>query len=382
MHQGLISGQASSGARRFVHYAVGVLLLALLLRTFIATGLVVPIVVQGSSMAPMLWGERVAVTCDRCGGDLLIGIDQSPGSQRILCPCCDGGQLDLTSARKLPADSLWIDRLAVPNRWSPVVLRSPADAGSLFVKRVLGLPGEEVSLREGDLWIDGQRVTKPLAIQRNLRRLEHTETARRLRWSSERDCWRWNDGAWQVETPLDGPLADLIYRCPIHDNTPGNLRLSRRFHPQRDLMLEFECEASPDADWQVRLGGYTARFDSNKAGPRNVLLSVFDGGAYLAIDGQESPQLLGSAPAGEGPPTIRAISGQLAVRNLSLWKDIYYEPHPQAHGFSGDQPWRLGPDEFFVVGDNQALSLDSRNWSAAPGVPRRLILGQPRRFGR
>ncbi|MGL4513978.1 MAG: signal peptidase I [Lacipirellulaceae bacterium] len=37
--------------------------------------------------------------------------------------------------------------------------------------------------------------------------------------------------------------------------------------------------------------------------------------------------------------------------------------------------WRLGPDEWFVVGDNQAVSHDSRNWDAAPGVPTRLIVG-------
>jgi signal peptidase I len=42
-----------------------------------------------------------------------------------------------------------------------VVFRSPADAKQLFVKRIVGLPGETVSLGDDGVRIDGQLVRKP-----------------------------------------------------------------------------------------------------------------------------------------------------------------------------------------------------------------------------
>ena len=92
----------------------GVAVLAM--QTFIAIGWLRPVVVAGDSMAPArLDGERV-----------------------------------------------WVSRWRRPDRWDAVVMRSPEDARRLIVKRVVGLPGETVRFREGDVWIDGA-----LALPRN-----------------------------------------------------------------------------------------------------------------------------------------------------------------------------------------------------------------------
>src|SRR5690606_27206648 len=57
-----------------------------------------------------------------------------------------------------PGERVWYDhrwsRRGLPERWEIVALRSPEHG--LVVKRVLGLPGERVSLIDGDLWIDGR----------------------------------------------------------------------------------------------------------------------------------------------------------------------------------------------------------------------------------
>lgn len=56
------------------------------------------------------------------------------------------------------------------------------------------------------------------------------------------------------------------------------------------------------------------------------------------------------------------------ARNQPAGRNVYY-------GAMGNPTWRLGSDEWLVVGDNQLVSIDSRNWRLAPGIPGRLIVG-------
>jgi signal peptidase I len=71
------------------------------------------------------------------------------------------------------SDRVIADRLAYrlgdPKRGQIVVFTAPGtadrceagDGGSTFVKRLIGLPGEKVSMREGVIFIDGVRLTEP-----------------------------------------------------------------------------------------------------------------------------------------------------------------------------------------------------------------------------
>jgi signal peptidase I len=166
---------------------VGVLVAALVTHTWLLMGLIVPVMVAGSSMAPTL-----------------------QDTHRLL-----------------------IDRTAFafrqPQRWEVVVFRSPEDARQLCVKRIVGLPGETVSMVHGKVLINGQLIGDPR-----------------------------------------------------------------------------------DTDYEIRYGDY--------------------------------PQKI--APAD---------GGNLAVH----------------------EGWQLGPSEFFVLGDNAAISDDSRSWWAGPGLDAKLLVGRP-----
>ena len=47
---------------------------------------------------------------------------------------------------------------ALPHRGDVVVFRSPADYSQIWVKRVIGLPGDRIAVRNGRVWINGKSV--------------------------------------------------------------------------------------------------------------------------------------------------------------------------------------------------------------------------------
>lgn len=106
--------------RNALHFVIGLICLSLILRTWVALGVVEPVTVSGTSMEPSLVaGERLVVN-----------------------------RLDL---------------LQEPlNRWQVVVVRSPSD-GQLAVKRIVGLPGEQIDLRDGKVVVDGVLQTPPFS---------------------------------------------------------------------------------------------------------------------------------------------------------------------------------------------------------------------------
>jgi signal peptidase I len=60
-----------------------------------------------------------------------------------------------------------IYRFHAPERGDIIVFRAPAkvaaacEAGGTFIKRIVGLPGERVSMQDGRVLIDGVRLTEP-----------------------------------------------------------------------------------------------------------------------------------------------------------------------------------------------------------------------------
>jgi len=62
-------------------------------------------------------------------------------------------------------DRLFVDRVSYLlrdiRRFDVVILACPKEPGVDYVKRIVGLPGEEVRIREGALFVDGRRIRAP-----------------------------------------------------------------------------------------------------------------------------------------------------------------------------------------------------------------------------
>ena len=114
--------------------------------------------------------------------------------------------------------------------------------------------------------------------------------------------------------------------------------------------------------------------------------SLFDQRVLIAVDGQllfepfdyDDPQ--GERRGSSAPIAFGVLGGDLVVDRLRIVRDIYYTDHlagtPKL-ARAVDQPVRLGPDEFFMLGDNSPVSNDSRFWSRHPFVPRSALVGKP-----
>lgn len=130
-------------------------------------GVVVPIEVSGSSMAPALQGPHRVARCDTCDSQFSVTIDPGPVAGRVTCPACGKRGIDISRCPLLAGDTIWIDRTAYlfhpPRRWDVVVFHCPNDASQYCVKRIVGLPGEVIGIDGGNVVANGQVVSPPPA---------------------------------------------------------------------------------------------------------------------------------------------------------------------------------------------------------------------------
>jgi signal peptidase I len=60
-----------------------------------------------------------------------------------------------------PGDRCLADRTATPRRWDIVTYLSPWDRKTTVVSRLVGMPGETIELRDGEVFVDGAILSRP-----------------------------------------------------------------------------------------------------------------------------------------------------------------------------------------------------------------------------
>lgn len=134
-------------------------------------------IISTGSMAPSLLGYHKQVVCPDCKFEFAYGVafdrpTRAP-SQLATCPNCGQGGIDLKNVPRNDGDQLLVSKYAYlfddPNRWEVVVFLNPNNPNQAYVKRVVGLPGETIYVRDGDVYIDGRLQRKTMAQQRAIR---------------------------------------------------------------------------------------------------------------------------------------------------------------------------------------------------------------------
>jgi signal peptidase I len=282
---------AARRPRIAVECCVWLLLTALALETWLVAGIAVPCRVVGGSMAETLLGEHRNVVCADCGRPFVVGVDRAAAAPPLaICPNCGCAAGDFPPSIDLPGDRLLVDReifsIRPPRRWEIVAFRHPQQADAVLVKRVVGLPGETVEIRDGDVFINGKILRKNLAEQHAVAVLIYDAGCQPTRnptppprWRARREesktniktAWRQIDGVFSHKTDAKAAAIDwLAYHhgrrlpdesggvCPTPVTDVGGYNQSRPrreedVHVVRDLLLSLRLtEISGDGAFCIR----------------------------------------------------------------------------------------------------------------------------------
>ena len=423
---------------RIVQTVLTGLILAFIFRAF----LVEPFIIPTGSMADTLLGAHATRVCPACGWEFSFApLRSTPAAQatflvppEVVCPNCRL-TIDTTAETTLPKAG---DRILVhkwpyllggpfrPQRWDVLVFRDPADAEQLYIKRLVGLPGETVELLDGDVFIDGRIARKPPQIQKALWFVVFDQghlpdpaepSGHSPRWvtpeapASDGTGWSGMDTRVIRYDGLDPTPRTLTFAansapeylldfCAYNRRSSGamvgDLRIVSevtfvagdgvcRWEVARPPDL-FGAELHRDGTQQLTLAnlagdGHVIRLTAPPRPPfalgRPVALEFgrVDYRVYMKIDGHEvltttdaeyGPQIeaLRTNP-GPRPVALRMVAAnlRLELRRLRIDRDVFYTcPPGQARRACAGTPFALCDGEYFVLGDNSPDSHDSREW--------------------
>lgn len=416
--------------RSLLIFLAGLLFGLAVVRMFCWQGVVAPIHIASGSMVPALRGAHYAVVCQDCEFSFPCDATSTPETGQAVCPNCGFPGNPLTPEQLRSGQRVVIDRLPyllrMPRRWDLVAFLDPLEPTHKSVKRVVGLPGERIAIREGDLFIDGQIARKPMQVQRSMAVLVHDDAYRPARthdlprrWESvrERSGWKRRAAGYQFSPRDDAGRIDWLtyrsWRCfasplarseetPVLDHYGYNQNTSRELHAVADLTLscrvhwktsnklwmrvrsrrdvfEVELDRWRQTATLRRDDVVIGRYYCGQADACDFEFGICDRQVFLtanrrlvcreAFEPADQP----SQPTAS-PVAVGAQQGEVRIEELKIYRDIYYlEPHRRALDWTKQTLDSGG--EILVLGDNVPISRDSRNWPTA-GLSHKSLIGR------
>jgi signal peptidase I len=308
-------------------------------------------------------------------------------------------------------DRVLVDKLAYhlrdPKRFEIVVFKHPLEQSRIMVKRVVGMPGEELKIEYGDLWTrpgpteDWSILRRPRAVQASMWKTLELDEPARSSWSVISGGRDWRLTGREILAAGDGEVRFRDERGAIRDGYtdgyPDSLRgeisgHGGSQHVVGDLRVEGEIESLSGTELvTIELTEGPRTYAFQLPGPAATATSV---PRIETRDGQDMVEVLGEAwrlPAGT---TVRfavenlddrlalEIDGEVvasldiaatdrqqafvtlalrgegaALRDLQVSRDIFYVP-------ARNGEFEIPADHYVMLGDNTLDSADSRDWRA------------------
>jgi signal peptidase I len=253
--------------------------LAFLVWSFEAEGFVIPT----GSMAPTLMGRHKEIVCPECAYTYTVNADcevDSNGSgastgMRVAWGTCENCRYEtrIDDVPSVAGDRIYTMKRGVslpflpaagqvgPGRWEVAVFKLPEEPEVRYIKRLVGMPGEIIRIRQGDLWrrpLDGPeaftRLRRPIRHQQAMQVTVYDDARRpaTLKYDPRWRRWEPSDGGWSE--PAEGTFrfgglpersdawAELRYRNLVPDPEQWQAIREQRLlpvEPRATLITDF-----------------------------------------------------------------------------------------------------------------------------------------------
>jgi len=144
------------GVRETIESVVIAILLAFMFKTYEAEAFVIPT----GSMAPSLQGQHLDLDCAQCGYRYLAGAS-SGAIEKTRCPICNYQTImnprNDPDHRPCSGDRILVNKFIYdfqePERFDVIVFKYPNNAKQNYIKRLIGLPGDNILIENGDIYL-------------------------------------------------------------------------------------------------------------------------------------------------------------------------------------------------------------------------------------
>ncbi len=265
--------------------SVGVaIILAFVLRAFVIEAFVIPT----GSMAPRLYGEHLDLHCPACGYEYAYNWSSegragtaSPGAggrpfRGPHCPSCgfDWARDGAVAGGDRVLVMKYLYRFREPQPWDVVVFKNPQDNRQNYIKRLIGLPGEEIEIVHGDVF-----VRKPGQERFGIRRKIKPEVQRAMWHVVYDNDYRPDPAAFgERNDRADEEIVPPHWDAPVGGWRPaGAHRRHWRFDGGKEAPLVFR----PVSNTFLPRYGYNAPHDVNFDWPVDVVSDLKLQAVYL-----------------------------------------------------------------------------------------------------